>query len=306
MTTVLLWAAVYNIAFGAFTVLLPNALFNFAGIPPLNYPGVWQCVGMIVGVYGLGYGISAFSPYRHWPIVLVGLLGKIFGPIGFIYALIIGEFNLKFGSVIITNDIIWWIPFTLILKGAYEHWHNTKPEFRPLEQSLHNYHVNSEMTLGDYSETKPMLLIFLRHSGCTFCKETLAKLATSINEEQELFVDLNPVVVTMSSDDANNKLKDQYGLKTVPFISDPSRELYQSVDLKRGTLGQLFGLPVWINGFKAALQGHGVGQLDGDGFQMGGTFIVHQQKIVKAHRLSHAAEAWVPQGELSEFCSIGV
>lgn len=112
-------AALYNILWGALIIFFPHALFDFAGLPRMNYPGVWQCVGMIVGVYGIGYWIAASDPQRHWPIVLVGFLGKIFGPIGFIQALYLGVFNLKFGLTIITNDLVWWVPFFLILKQSY-------------------------------------------------------------------------------------------------------------------------------------------------------------------------------------------
>lgn len=115
---VLKTAAIYNIIWGGFIIFFPNALFDFAGLPRMNYPGVWQCVGMIVGVYGIGYWVAASDPIRHWPIVLVGFLGKIFGPIGFIQSLYLGVFNLKFGLTIITNDLIWWIPFFLILKNS--------------------------------------------------------------------------------------------------------------------------------------------------------------------------------------------
>ena len=111
-------AAIYNVIWGALIIIFPNALFDYAGLPRMNYPGVWQCVGMIVGVYGLGYWIAASDPVRHWPIVLVGFLGKIFGPIGFLQSLYLGIFNLKFGLTIITNDLIWWIPFFLILKNS--------------------------------------------------------------------------------------------------------------------------------------------------------------------------------------------
>lgn len=80
---------------------------------------VWQCVGMIVGVYGVGYWVAAKDCYRHWPIVLVGLLGKLFGPIGFVDAVLVrGILPASFGYTIITNDLIWWIPFTLMLVGA--------------------------------------------------------------------------------------------------------------------------------------------------------------------------------------------
>lgn len=74
---------------------------------------------MIVGVYGVGYGIAARDPFRHWPIVLVGLLGKIFGPIGFVGAVTSGRFPLAMGWTIVTNDLIWWLPFGVILRAAF-------------------------------------------------------------------------------------------------------------------------------------------------------------------------------------------
>ena len=85
-----------------------------------RYPMIWQCVGMIVGVYGVGYWVAARDPLRHWPITLVGFLGKVFGPIGFAYYLIQGAFPLTFGLTIMTNDLLWWIPFGLILKMAWD------------------------------------------------------------------------------------------------------------------------------------------------------------------------------------------
>ena len=120
MSVTLLIAAAYNIAWGAFVVLFPEALFRWIGADAPNYPSLWQCVGMIVGVYGVGYACAARDPLRHWPIVLVGLLGKIFGPIGFVdAALVRGQFPVEFGWTIITNDLVWWVPFALILLAAY-------------------------------------------------------------------------------------------------------------------------------------------------------------------------------------------
>jgi hypothetical protein len=113
-------AGIYNIIFGAWTVIFPNSYFIYAGMEPPLYPQLWQCIGMIVGVYGLGYLVAAKDPDRHWPIVMVGFLGKIFGPIGFLQAIFMGTLPLKFGTIIIFNDLVWWIPFFLLLKGAYE------------------------------------------------------------------------------------------------------------------------------------------------------------------------------------------
>ena len=120
MFKVLVLAGLYNILWGAYVVLLPEHFFSLLEIDPPKYLEFWQCIGMIVGVYGLGYLVAATNPIKHWPIVLVGFLGKIFGPIGFIQAIFINDFPKVFGLNIITNDLIWWIPFFLILKKAWE------------------------------------------------------------------------------------------------------------------------------------------------------------------------------------------
>ena len=114
-------AGIYNLAWGAFIIARPEWLFRWSGAELPRYLEIWQCVGMIVGVYGIGYIAAASNPVRHWPIVLVGLLGKVFGPIGFAGALMKGVFPLKFGATILTNDLIWWIPFGLILWAAWQH-----------------------------------------------------------------------------------------------------------------------------------------------------------------------------------------
>ena len=118
MSWVLRAAAVYNVFFGTLVVLFPLAFFRIAGLAEPNYPEIWQCVGMIVGVYGVGYWIAATDPMRHWPIVLVGFLGKVLGPIGFLQAAAAGRFPWVFGWINVTNDLIWWIPFAIILLRA--------------------------------------------------------------------------------------------------------------------------------------------------------------------------------------------
>jgi small multidrug resistance pump len=118
---VLVLAALYNLAFGAFAVLWPRAWFEFANMPVPSMLSLWQCIGMIVGVYGIGYWLAARAPLRHWPIVLVGLLGKILGPIGFLDAAQRGELPWRAGWLILTNDLIWWLPFGVLLLHAYRH-----------------------------------------------------------------------------------------------------------------------------------------------------------------------------------------
>lgn len=112
-------AAVYNLLWGAWVVFFPQHFFTLVGMEAINHPMVWQGMGMVIGVYGLGYWWASSDPIRHWPIVAVGFLGKIFGPIGFVVNYLNGDAPGAFGYMLITNDLIWWMPFFIILKNAY-------------------------------------------------------------------------------------------------------------------------------------------------------------------------------------------
>ncbi|MEQ9301121.1 MAG: alkyl hydroperoxide reductase [Cyclobacteriaceae bacterium] len=121
MSVVLKLAGVYNILWGAWVVLFPQHFFELTGMEPLNHPMIWQGMGMVIGVYGLGYWWAAISPIVHWPIVAVGFLGKIFGPLGFVFNWLTDQVHIEFAYTLITNDLIWWVPFALILKSSYSH-----------------------------------------------------------------------------------------------------------------------------------------------------------------------------------------
>lgn len=111
-------AAVYNILWGAWQILAPLSFFDVMGMAPVNHPMIWQGMGMVIGVYGIAYYLAAHDYIRHWPIVLVGMLGKVFGPVGFLYNIAIGTAPTNFGFTLIPNDLIWWVPFTIMLLDA--------------------------------------------------------------------------------------------------------------------------------------------------------------------------------------------
>ena len=118
LSTVLRIAAVYNIVWGAWQVLLPNSFFELMGMTPMNHPMVWQGLGMVIGLYGLAYYWASFDYVRHWPIVAIGMMGKVFGPIGYVFNILMGTATVGFGYTLIPNDIIWWIPFVMMLNHA--------------------------------------------------------------------------------------------------------------------------------------------------------------------------------------------
>ena len=119
LSRILFLAGIYNMLWGAWVILFPTSLFLAAKIPLPIYPMIWQSVGLVVGVYGIGYIIASTDYRRHWPIVLVGFLGKVAGPFGIIYHVFWGELHVVFLIITLFNDLIWWIPFYIILKKAF-------------------------------------------------------------------------------------------------------------------------------------------------------------------------------------------
>jgi peroxiredoxin len=305
-SVVLKVAGVYNLLWGAWVILFPNHLFDWTGIARPNYPGIWQCVGMIVGVYGIGYWIAARDFIRHWPIVLVGFLGKILGPIGFVQSALTGVLPWSWGATIITNDLIWWVPFGAMLYLALNFYSN--PDNRissptavssgsdgPSSNTTTPQEANRTAltshgkTIEQLSENQNVLVLFLRHSGCTFCREALGELKARMPELQRKGI--QPILVHMGSMEDGKKMLDRADLADVPHLSDPNCDLYKSYGLQRGVASQLFGPSVWWRGFQAAiLSGYGIGKLNGDGFQLGGSFLVKNGKIHQAFPAKDAAD----------------
>jgi len=282
MSFVLFVAGFYNLIWGGVTVLFPNLLFDWVEIPRPNYPELWQCIGMIIAVFGVGYLVAGLNPLRHWPIVLVGFLGKIFGPIGFLDALYRGVFPIEFGVTILTNDLLWWIPFFLILRASYREYLRYNQELRYDEQSalaaLEKVRGIQGKALIPLSSERPLLLFFLRHFGCTFCRELLGKLKkrNDLGRYQIVFVHM-----------ADHATAGRYlaAFPAAESISDPSQELYRKFGLTRGTPLQLFGPRVFLRGVIAGIfKGHLVGPLIGDGFQMPGTFLIKNGAIIDSFR----------------------
>jgi len=112
-------AGAYNIAWGVYAVADPQWLFRFAGMAPLNYPEIFACLGMVVGLYGIVYLEIARVPERGWLYAAVGMAGKVLGPIGL--AVLILRHTWPPATIVLslTNDCIWWIPFGLYLHDAW-------------------------------------------------------------------------------------------------------------------------------------------------------------------------------------------
>lgn len=111
-------AAIYNAIWGAVTIVFPELFFDLTGMRIPTYPALWQVVGMLVMVFALGYWWAGRHPARHRHFILIGFVGKLLGPLGFVYSVSNSQLPLAFGWTIITNDLIWWPAFLLFLRDA--------------------------------------------------------------------------------------------------------------------------------------------------------------------------------------------
>ncbi|HPI06147.1 MAG TPA: SelL-related redox protein [Saprospiraceae bacterium] len=142
--------------------------------------------------------------------------------------------------------------------------------------------VNSGESLAEMSDKQPVMLVFLRFFGCSFCREAISDISLrrknlETNGFRVVFVHMAPEKETAE------KFFKKYKLFPVDHIADPEKVYYRAFGLARGTPQQIFGLMNWIRGFQAVvLEGHGSNNPTnelGDGFQMPGVFVVHRGAI---------------------------
>ena len=131
------------------------------------------------------------------------------------------------------------------------------------------------------------MLVFLRHFGCTFCREALSDIATQRTQIEEKGMQI--VLVHMSDVETAHQYFERYNLQGAVHVSDPECRFYQAFGLVKGSFNQLFGLATWIRGFSAGVvAGHGIGPQLGDGFQMPGVFVIQDGTIKSSfiHKLA--------------------
>lgn len=147
--------------------------------------------------------------------------------------------------------------------------------------------TNEGESLSAISLEQPVLLVFLRHFGCTFCREALADIAEKRSVIESMGVRI--VFVHMTKEDIAEKYFQRFDLSGATHISDPDCNYYAAFGLVKGNMTQLFGLQSWIRGFQAGVvDGHGIGPMLGDGFQMPGIFVIQDGSVKESfiHKLA--------------------
>ena len=130
------------------------------------------------------------------------------------------------------------------------------------------------------------LLVFLRHFGCIFCRETLADLRACAEKD----ADFPGVLFVFEGAALEGKAFVRRYWPRARAIADPSATLYDDFGVGRGGLVEMFRPAVWKAQDRARDKGHANGPRSGDIWRMPGAFLVQGDRVLWAHEYRHAAD----------------
>ncbi len=156
---------------------------------------------------------------------------------------------------------------------------------------LSAYRTESNRSLLEVVDEAPVLLIFLRHFGCSFCRQALDQVSLIRNEIAARGA--QPVFVHLGSPERAKPYFDYYQLSTVERVSNPNASLYQHPAFALARLHpylNALSLKVWKGWLSGALRKYGIGRIQEDGHQMPGVFFLKERKIVRGFRYQSIAD----------------
>lgn len=156
---------------------------------------------------------------------------------------------------------------------------------------LSAYRTESNRSLLEVVDEAPVLLIFLRHFGCSFCRQALDQVSLIRNEIAARGA--RPVFVHLGSPERAKPYFDYYQLSTVERVSNPNASLYQHPAFALARLHpylNALSLKVWKGWLSGALRKYGIGRIQEDGHQMPGVFFLKERKIVRGFRYQTIAD----------------
>lgn len=141
-------------------------------------------------------------------------------------------------------------------------------------------------TLGDQLGTETHLLIFLRHFGCIFCRETVSELRRTAEAD----AGFPRILFFFQGSPTEGRAFLRKYWQEACAVADPDKSLYAAFGIGRGGLRQMFGPGVWSAARRARKKGLSQGARSGDVWMMPGVFLVRARHIVWAHEYAHAGD----------------
>src|ERR1700723_3077721 len=167
----------------------------------------------------------------------------------------------------------------------------TGPQAAEMAAVLGQYRTETGRTLLALVDESPLLLIFLRHFGCSFCRQTLDDVSRIRGQIEARRI--RPVFVHLGSPERAKPYFDYYHLSDVERVSNPEGSLYASSVFqvpRKNVLTQFLVPAVWKAWLQGAVQKHGIGMIKEDADQMPGIFYLQKRAIVRAYRYRTIAD----------------
>ena len=160
-----------------------------------------------------------------------------------------------------------------------------------VSQTLALIRTESGASLLELAEASPVLLVFLRHFGCSFCRQAISDVAELRPELDKRGV--RPVFVHLGTPERAKPFFDYYGIGDVERVSDPEAKIYQLPVFAISRIHPaltLFQPAVWAGWLKGAIFKHGIGAIKEDGKQMQAIFFLKGPKVVREFRYKTIAD----------------
>ena len=134
-------------------------------------------------------------------------------------------------------------------------------------------------SLWENNERSLMLITFLRRFGWSLCRMGALDLSENVNLLNEKYPNIiGAAAIGLANLDYEDFVKGNY-FNIGKIYIDKKKATYESLDLEKMTFLSGFGMldpRVYMYGYKASKKGIS-GNMKGDGFQLGGTFIVDKK-----------------------------
>lgn len=148
----------------------------------------------------------------------------------------------------------------------------------PLIEYIQELKTDQGENISEMSHKGIVMLVFLRHFGCVFCREALMEIKKERSNWESKGIQV--VLLYPSDKESGKEYLTQFDLLDIPSISDPSCSVYEKFGLGKGNFGQLFGLKTFFRGFEAAAKSpFPILKQVGDGFQMPGIFVLFKGQV---------------------------
>ena len=294
MKALLITCAIYSIVWGILIITLPELLFTTNHIDAPNYLFLWQTIGATEVVLGLGLAIASRHAFKNWGIILMVILYKAIASGIYFGNAYDNTKLLTLTNYIFIDNIIWILPLIYILFKSYQYYISGDDYeldyFGSDAFTLDMFETSENLNLHEMTYKWPTLVVFLRHFGCTFCREAMQDIAKQRADIEKNGTRILIVHMLEDEDEAFEQLK-HFGLEDLPTISDPEKLLYKKFQLRQGSLFEVFGIKVIVRGiYKGIIKGLGLGSPKGDPIQMPGVFLLHKGKTLKSFVHESAAD----------------